>query len=245
VPAKIARRAGELPPLSAAYGAYSTRAAWPQDWDRLTAALGDAPNAGLLLRWRAALHEMARFDAVAPALRLRILERLGIAVEENFRHFHWAMPLRGTPPRRTDSPTGEAWAERRSIFSFLIAADSRHGAGRVLDFEEARRVHRWLGEDLTPVLTRATDPAILAKPCFLGHPVKARRTGDSWGGALRIAIGAPLVSDIAGTGAPVEDFERRLDAAVADIDLVFRKLDLILRNYDTLAASPGVEDASP
>jgi hypothetical protein len=186
---------------------------------------------------------MVRFDSVASALRLRILERLGIAVEENFRLFPWAIPLRGTPPRRAGAPISEVWAERRSIFTFLIAAERRHGAGRVLDFEEARRVHRWLGEDLTPVLARAADPAMLAKPCFLGHPVKARRTGDSWGGALRIAIGAPLVSDIAGTGAGAEDFERRLDAAVADIDLVFRKLDLILRNYDTLAASGRLERA--
>ena len=84
-----------------------------------------------------------------------------------------------------------------------------------------------------------TGSEVAARICHIGQPVRLpQKGGDGFKGVLRVSAGARLVSgepSHKGLGLPM-----RIERELADLNVVFKKIDLILRNWQVLwAANPA------
>ena len=164
-------------------------------------------NAGLVLRWRAALAEMARFRRSAARFG-GVVDRLAAEVR---RQIAADPDLLGIDVPEKAGP-GADWTDRRTVFTFAVRED-----GRLASVERLRVLHGLLNRDLSAELPDA-DPALTAALCQGGQPVLlGSRDGQSFGG-LRIAIGA--------RHAAAEDTEAALRTVFAKLRLVGRSAGL-------------------
>ncbi len=123
---------------------------------------------GLILRWRAALHQMA---IPAPETAER-LDTLGDSVRALLMH---DKRLRLVPAPR---PPGFGWSDRRSVFTFAL-----HGWSGWMSAAQLRPLYQALSDD------DAAGP-IASRNCQLGQPVELASCGI---GGLRIAFSAAQV----------------------------------------------------
>ena len=220
VPARLAKTA-ELEPLPAGFAQYFARPEWPAGWQPLTGALPQRPNLGLLFRWRAALFEMQALEAVPDDLRRSIIARLGGAIEDALDASAWLEPVEQAA---NDEPP--------TIFPFRILRAA--SGGRPLAVEATRRVWRWLREDLSERLPAAASKAerrLGALACQVGQPIALGPAG-----ALRICIGAQLISQVAFDPALGKSAALRLERQIGRARLVLDKTALIARYFDDLGA---------
>ncbi len=211
---------------------YSGRAEWPPALPA-AAALLPGGNAGLALRWAAALAELRAFDAVGNIAKHYAVAHFTARVCHALRassdfHLIEVPPLRrGSVPR---------WDELRTILSFAI----RHPeTGGWMDCDTARRVYTWLNADLSPLLPDSAGAELrrLAHRRFhSGQPAKLALAGQE-AGVLRVSVGARLVSGEPSHASlpPQESLDREIGDAVA----LLGKVSLILRHWARL------NDAAP
>jgi hypothetical protein len=227
IAARLERGGGTLP---AGLAAYCSRAEWPAAAIAAD-ALPDDVNPGLVMRWVAALAEMAAFGEVAPALCRRVLETFGARIRAAIDANRDLM-LHPVPPPTRQDPLG--WDALTTIFSFSV----RGRDGKPLDVEALRAIHRGLNRALSPHLAdddtiTAVDRALAEKCCHIGQPVVlASATDTPTGheiGVLRIAAGARLVSGVWNDPALGADIETRLAREIADAILALDKISLMLR----------------
>ncbi len=218
-----------LAALPEGYNAYTERHCWPQSWENWCRPMGGQPNIGLLMRWWAALWEMAAFHAVPPAEARRILERflsaIGAAIQASprLRLLPCPLPERGVPG---------SWDGLATIFTFAAAPPK---ARTPLGMDDLRRLHVWLNRDVSPLLppkARERDHRLAALACHIGQPV---RVGESLSG-LRLAAGARLVSGARRAMLAGRSVEAFLDLEIAEAKLVLAKLDMLLRHWRYLTA---------
>jgi hypothetical protein len=92
----------------------------------------------------------------------------------------------------------------------------------------------WLNTDLSGLLPE--DAGVAERICHIGQPVPlAQPRGEGQMGALRVSAGARLIS-----GEPSHRAlgpKARLAREFGDLALVFEKIGLILRHWDTLVAA--------
>ncbi len=228
LPAAIAARLASAR-LPAGLDAYFGRDDFPP---RAPAAANLPPvgNYGLALRWHAALAEMQALLRVAPARRAAILEGFGQIVRAAVAA-QPALSLLDTPEIHR-GPQAEPWEHLPSIFTFSLRAP--HAPGRCLTPAEARNVYLWLNTDLSALFP--AEQQIAARICHTGQPVPLPQPGCAEPqGALRVSAGARLLS-----GEPSHRGlarAARLQREFADLAVVFRKIDLILRNWDRLSTA--------
>ncbi len=128
---------------------------------------------GLLLRWTAALHDMAAFGGLpTDEVGLR-LDSLGQSVERT---------LRGDARLRlvaAPRPRGLGWSDRRSVFTFLV-----RGPAGWLDAASLRPLYLALHDD------QAAGPGQASARCQIGQPVQL---GGAALGGLRLALSAAQI----------------------------------------------------
>ncbi|HUM08682.1 MAG TPA: hypothetical protein VLT37_07390 [Acidocella sp.] len=219
-------RTGTLPAgLSAYFGRDEFPAGAPS-----TKALQPGGNYGLSLRWHAALAEIKALLRVPPARRAEILRAFGETVRAAIAAQPALTLLEAPAISRTTAD--EDWECLRTIFTFSLRAP--HAPERCLTPAEARQVYMWLNTDLSPLLP--DESWVAARICHIGQPVPlAQPTGAGQMGALRVSAGARLIS-----GEPSHRnlaAQARLAREFLDLNTVFLKIDLILRNWDKLAAA--------
>ncbi len=145
---------------------------------RLEGGFGSRRCPGLVLRWRAALHEMQAFAGLPAGEvrhRLSVLEQAVTGTLSRDRRL-----LLVEAPR----PEGFGWSDQRSVFSFAI----RSPAGW-LDTVQLRRLYDALNTDLS----RDAPPGLrlaASQLCQIGQPVEL---GSSARGGLRIAVSAAQI----------------------------------------------------
>jgi hypothetical protein len=204
-----------MAPLPASFADYSWRYDWPEDDSGRCAGLPKTGNAGLLLRWRAALAEVAAF-AELPAARVALsLDEIGRAVRSALLASSDVALLAAVPAVGADS---EGWASRSSIFTFAVR--SRRSGGW-LDETALRRIHSLLASDVSPMLPADASPEqrhLASRICHIGQPV-AFTSGPHPAG-LRLAIGARRIVAASRNGG--------LESVRRDIDEVMAKLRLLL-----------------
>ncbi|EME68938.1 hypothetical protein H261_15882 [Paramagnetospirillum caucaseum] len=210
--------------LPEGYNAYTERHCWPDAWENWCRPMGGDANIGLLMRWWAALWEMAAFHAVPAAEARRILEtflgaiRTAIGAAPRLRLLPCPRPERGVPG---------SWDGLATILTFAATPPK---AKAPLGMDDLRRLHVWLNRDvsaLLPSTARERDRRLAALACHIGQPVMV---GETLSG-LRLAAGARLVSGARlamHAGRTVEAF---LDLEIAEAKLVLAKLDMLLRHW--------------
>ncbi|MFZ6734619.1 hypothetical protein ACO0LG_22000 [Undibacterium sp. Ji42W] len=181
VPASIAKKLKILS-VPLALQAYSSRADWPREWpgaDKLSRHV----NAGLLLRWVAALAELRAFRQLPEAAIHHFVLQFGHAIQSYFEHNAHLALLPVYIPKRDVLHGNVSWDQLPTIFSFLMKDTSGQ---HFLDREQTMLVYRRLQKEKH---MQSGQPVL----CGLRHQIPVS--------ALRLCLSARLiVSAIAGEG---------------------------------------------
>ncbi|NHO32105.1 hypothetical protein [Acetobacter fallax] len=229
---------------------YAGQNEWPDC--AATRYLPDDANYGLILRWHAAMAEMEAFKAV-PAKETRArLERFLEAARDALISCDDIALLETPDPVRPALPG--AWDGMTTILSFLVKAPdlTMHETGsegfKPFGLADARRLYHWLNADLSRIFS-ADEPerisGLAKRLCHIGQPVAVPSAilGGACAGALRISVGARLVS-----GEPSHegmDTDLRLEREIADVREVIAKISLIRRHWDRIRAVDPLPTYAP
>lgn len=181
-------------PLPAGYGEYFVAAAFPERLVHERASLAGRDNPGMILRWRAALCEIQRWQRLPRALRDEILKSSSRAVHEALSNCAHVTLLNTSPPVGQSGPPIESVP---TVFC-LGLQDGRRALGKAA----LARLHEWLNrpsamDERTPSNNAADAPAF-SQAFHLGQPVTiAPGNMPRPKTVLRVALGAPLLIDIA------------------------------------------------
>jgi hypothetical protein len=217
---------------------YASRFELPPLWQRLRACLEPRPNVGLFLRWRTALWEMQAYQAVRDDDRCRYFEAFVRGLRSTIAECPHAELLEAPVGDRRAREEACTWDALQTIFTFVVYREDRATGRRTpLEYDDARLVYFWLNQDISaglPAAASEADKALAAKCCHIGQPVRIRRGGTAMLGALRIAVGARYVSRVAFDPTLGPDVTARIAAQLDDVDVVLRKIGLILAHWDAL-----------
>jgi len=174
-------------------GDYITQFEVPRSLKALRDGLPEGPeNIGLLLRWACGVTEMERFTEMGSAAR-HVIRRWVEEVERQVKSRSPCLELLDCTQIQSKS--------RRDItrvggFNSVVSIKIRGpGGSPFFDVPTLRRIHHWLTMDASNILPDDASNAerhVAAVQCFVGQPVLL---GDF--GVLRLAMGAPLASDLA------------------------------------------------
>ena len=246
VPRELAVRAHRCDQLPSGLYDYAAMDDFPTAW-RLRSACPVHRNVGLLLRWRAALWELQAFRSVPGEKAAGILSAFGSALHDAIRgRSHLA--LIDTDPIDRDVPSAScSWDTVQTVFTFAVVKVGAGGTQRWATLTELKQLHDWLNQDVSKHLRNhrseplsESDAARAAKCCHIGQPVVIGRRGGEELAALRMAAGARLVSGVVlgpiphQQDRPDETEAVRLASEIEDALFVLEKLDLLLREYETL-----------
>ena len=157
---------------------------------RLEGGVGSRQCAGLLLRWTAALHDMATFGGMAEDEVGHRLDTLGERIRGMIRQ---ESRLRLVPAPR---PAGMGWSDRSSVFTFTVRdKDGWMDAGRL------RQLYLALNGEPAGALPGGAFRCQLGQPVQLGSPAL---------GGLRLALSAAQVSSGDSLAAPLGAVLERL-----------------------------------
>lgn len=195
IPAPVGQRLRQHA-LPSALRTYSCPGDWPDDWPGVK-QLPDLGNFGLVLRWQAALYELAQFAMLAPADIERTVHALAQAIQQRLADDAHFLPL-ALPP------TGSgAWDQSPTLFPFVVC-DRR---GTPLSCAQTAWIYRELWQP-HPLPTPAGHLR-----CQVGQPVHAGYRRQQPCAALRLAIDARLVVTASAQGA-----DRVISDAMAVLD---------------------------
>ncbi|GCE80865.1 hypothetical protein [Komagataeibacter oboediens] len=222
---------------------YSYRHAWPRGG--AVAGLPAGHNIGLILRWCAALAEMAAFSRIP---RATVHDRLRGFLSAVSARIMAEPALELLPPVRPERvPMEGAWDTLPTIMCFFVRAPDCDGEGfRPLALPDARRLYAWLNTDLSGLIPPDDpDVALACLLCHVGQPVPLAHPGlpGMVAGALRISAGARLVA-----GEPSHegmDPTERLRREVRNVGRIVDKINLILRHWSRLSMAAPVQTYLP
>lgn len=195
-------------PLPGALSAWFASFDLPREWGDARASLQETANPGLLLRWVGALAETEAYHAIPEHRRARVYHTFAGAVLEVLGPSHRIqVDLPRAPVHRLASGLGAY----PSVFGFRVRDDRGW-----LDADRLRRVHALLDMD------RSEQDGALAGQFHLGQPVSLGPPGQGAEAVLRVALGARVVTDLAGADdaggawlrAQLEAIRRKTDAIV-------------------------------
>jgi len=204
---------------------YTGSSDWPQAYKALRARLESRANLGQWLRWEAALAEMTAYYAVPAAFRSHAVAELGRGIEALIM----LSPSLRAVPRPASPPTAEDEEfSAPTIFPFTV-----HGPHGPLGAERCRALYRALNRDMSKlIVTSAADAEVAARSCLIGQPVRLERAGEKPIAALRLCIGARMITQAWACDAA--SARRNLEHTLDRIAGVVAKIELLL-------AAPGAE----
>jgi len=238
IPSELAKSFSRLPSFPVGLAGYATKFDFPPDWERLAVNMSDQTNVGLLLRWKAALWEMAAFYSVEPEDQYRTIKTFGDAILEAIDE-NPNLELVSAPLHERGAGKTLKWDQLPSIFTFLVLKQAGEtGDYQPLTYDEARLAYRCLNLDIAkflPVTATDREHNLAAKRCHIGQPVRIKKIDGTWIGALRIAAGARLVSGVQFDRALGETPRRRLYTEIHTARALLEKLSVITRYWDELS----------
>ncbi len=178
------RRSNDPGPMAPGLSDWFSRADLPPQWPSARQSLRVSHNVGLALRWEAALFEIERYHAVQPSDRAGAYHTFSGAVHEVFG------PSPVIDVDVPDPPIHQlvtALGAYPTVFGFRVT-----GERGVLGTEALRTLHRLLDTDLT-------SEGLPAGTWHIGQPVPLGPPTEDRAALLRVALGARLVTEQAGT----------------------------------------------
>jgi hypothetical protein len=179
---------GALGRLPAWIGEFVSRDLAPPAW-RAAADWPARDETGLLLRWEAALAEIEAFFDTPLQTRERVLDAFARLAPAALAGVEGVDVLEDVSPERTCGPL----EDHQTVFSFT----ARDAQGRSWSRERLLALHHALN-------TRDERAFHLGQPVWLGEEA----SGPLY--ALRVALGAPLLCDVASDAALGADLDARL-----------------------------------
>lgn len=235
LPPDIARRlrdSGALPP---GLNYYFTSYEIPERMHPATTATGQYRNIGLLLRWKAALWEIAAFRAVSDKHKYLIFALFGESVRESISA-NPDLELVSSPAlERWKLPDGEEWDWLPTIFTFTMSRPGPRGIRSPIYLDDAIKIYHWLNTDISESLPQEAsehEKILAGKRCHIGQPVKIAANSDRWIAALRISAGARLISGVCFDPALGRHFAERLSKEIGDACSALDKISIIIKYLD-------------
>jgi hypothetical protein len=206
---------------------YAGRCDWPMAWTALRSRFERRPNFGQWLRWEAALAEIGSYYAVPGAFRTSAVAELAAGIE---RMIALSPSLRPVANAIWTSGADDEEFAKPTIFPFTLLRD-----GKPVSIAETAAVHRALARDVNEEIGgSAADRQVAAQRCRIGQPVRLAPQDAAPQAALRLCVGARLVTD-AWSPDPVLA-QRNLQHILERIAHVVAKIELLL---DRATAVPG------
>jgi hypothetical protein len=188
---------------------YSARAEWPAGWVA-GAALTEAANYGLLLRWEAALSDLRDFRALPDAAVETAVRGLTDAVQARLEADPWFEPLETRPLDRSALGVNRGWDSVPTVFPFLLRhAGDRHDG--FLSLAAGQDVYREL----------------MSRRVRLGQPVRCGEREGRPISALRLCNSARLITESVAAGD--SGASGLIDRAMAALDAVAEGAEAIWR----------------
>ncbi|SFU62035.1 MULTISPECIES: hypothetical protein [Bradyrhizobium] len=227
VPKGLSRSIDRIGAIAPGIFDYAGRGDWPTAWTVLRSRFERRPNFGQWLRWEAALAEIGRYYAVPGAFRARALAELAAGIDSMIA---LSPSLRSIPAATENIGADDEEFARATILPFMLLRD-----GKPVSFAETSAVHRALARDMNEELSgSAADRQVAAQRCLVGQPVRLERQGEAPQAALRLCVGARLVTE-AWSADPAQA-QRNLQHVLDRIAHVLVKIELLL---DRVTAAPG------
>ncbi|HLZ00703.1 MAG TPA: hypothetical protein VKR55_00980 [Bradyrhizobium sp.] len=223
VPSALSQALDGSEEMAAGLVDYASRSDWPGRWSRLRSFFESRANLGQWLRWEVALEEIRAYHQVPVAFRAMALRELGAGIESLITLSPSLRPIcAGTGMTGADD---EEFSEA-TIFPFTIERQ-----GRSLSATDCRVLYHALAQDLGEVIAGSRpDRAVLARRCLLGQPVRIERQGLEPTAALRLCVGARLVTEAWSTDAVMA--ARSLHRELDHIAETVAKIELLLAHTD-------------
>jgi hypothetical protein len=221
VPSALSNRLATLDKLPSGLGDYATRSDFPLAWLGIRSGFALEPNFGQWLRWETALEEMRHYYALSPLYRQTVLIGLAEIIPQIIDA---SDRLELVPAYHHDITGADEEFSCPTIFSFLI-----RGGGGYLNVDDVAALYRALNRDMTSEMSLG-DTRITARQCQIGQPVAMQPPGKAGTAALRIAVGSRTLFEAWSVGNQAA--ERAIQSIAGEIQLVVRKIELLLRHRD-------------
>jgi hypothetical protein len=236
VPPAVARRlqSGQLPDGLADYAA---RTEWPAHWACAQQLRGDCHNAGLLLRWTAAVREIRAFYQVPAELRAEILREVAACVQSVMDDTDCVNPLVHAVAAPVSPHTAGEWDAIPTIFPFRVRHQDAWFGSAYLDHGQLKTLHRRLNSDLSVIpdlWTTGRQRSLAAFVCHIGQPVDVGRAAGDDVSVLRFCTGANVVSRIVLDESLGTSLEMRREHERLRIRRVFDKLVLVVQHWQAI-----------
>ena len=232
IPAALAERLGDENDGEVAQGLadYLTKTDVPDSLSALRAVARPGQNLGLLTRWVAALAEMRSFHNASPEIRDEVLRRLAAGARSILEEAP-GVRIVESPFTAIPDDDDRGLDDLPTIFTFEVIGPD----GQPLTYEAARLAQRLVARDLTGRLrdddVDALPHQVAARSFHLGQPVRLYRRGDGWIAGLRIAVGAPTVSQIVFDHTRGATWTDRIEVVLSDMRDSLEKLALVVARF--------------
>jgi hypothetical protein len=200
---------------------YASRSDWPKRWAALRSRFESRPNLGQWLRWEAALEEIRTYYRVPDAFRAMALRQLRAGIESLIM---LSPSLRLVGPGTKAGGIEDEEFVHATIFPFTL-----HRHRGPLSTDHCRVVYRALAQDLCEMIGDSeADRAIAAQRCLIGQPVRLEMRDAEPTAALRLCVGARLVTE---TWSPdARAAQQNLQCELDRIASVVAKIELLLEH---------------
>jgi hypothetical protein len=231
VPRKLWPESTGLTALPPGLSDYMSAVELPPSWEEPRDSLPSRPNLGLLLRWQAAVAQIAAYYRVNADARLAVMREWEAAVpallgQSAMLGLHTVEPVAEPQVKRL-------LESKTTVFPFYV---QRPGQAQPLNREELTRVFHWLNRDLSALVpdVDAASWAVLAREIHVGQPVRLSGEADNDRSVLRVALGGPLVIQVAEDERLAPTFAGRRQWLRHQLCILRLKLELICTHFETL-----------
>jgi hypothetical protein len=224
LPPALADRVRTMPPPVTGLADYLAEADVPPGLAGLRCVARPGANLGLLARWAAALAEMRSFHSASWEIRDEVLRRLAAGMRGTLEAADH-VEIVESPYSRIPAEDHRGLRDLPTIFTFVV----RGPGGALLDMDQAKVAQALLGRDLTSALADVPGAhQVKARSFHVGQPVNVWRENGRWIGALRLAIGAPTVSQVVFDHTRGATWTDRIALELSDVRDALDKLRLVV-----------------
>jgi hypothetical protein len=188
VPKGLSRSFDRIEGIAPGFFDYAGRCDWPMAWTALRSRFERRPNFGQWLRWEAALAEIGGYYAVPGAFRAKAMTELAAGIDNMIA---LSPSLRAVPAAFDKTDADDEEFAQRTIFPFTLLRN-----GKPASIADTSAVHRALARDMNDdIVGSAADRQVAAQRCLVGQPVRLEHPDGAPQAALRLCVGARLVTD--------------------------------------------------